>query len=103
MARRVRVEVDGVSAVAELCEDLSPKTSEAFWQVESRMPPGEARSQRSLPPKRRRSGCSLCRQKCEVAAWEAERNRLRVAIEWCFRVADARRKLAHLYPQKILR
>ena len=39
----------------------------------------------------------------EVAAWEAERNRLRVAIEWCFRVADARRKLAHLYPQKPLR
>jgi hypothetical protein len=39
----------------------------------------------------------------EVAAWEAERNRLRVAIEWCFRVADARRKLAHLYPQEPLR
>jgi hypothetical protein len=39
----------------------------------------------------------------EVAAWEGERNRLRVAIEWCFRVADARRKLAHLYPQKTLR
>jgi hypothetical protein len=39
----------------------------------------------------------------EVAAWEAERNRLRVAIEWCFRVADARRKLAHLYPQQPLR
>ncbi|HKB36825.1 MAG TPA: transposase, partial [Gemmataceae bacterium] len=35
----------------------------------------------------------------EVTAWKAERNRLRVAIEWCFRVADARRKLAHLYPQ----
>jgi hypothetical protein len=39
----------------------------------------------------------------EVAAWEAERNRLRIAIEWCFRVADARRKLAHLYPQETLR
>jgi hypothetical protein len=39
----------------------------------------------------------------EVAAWEAERNRHRVKIEWCFRVADARRKLAHLYPQKTLR
>ena len=39
----------------------------------------------------------------EVAAWEAERNRLRIAIEWCFRVADARRKLAHLYPQEPLR
>jgi hypothetical protein len=39
----------------------------------------------------------------EVEAWESERNRLRVKIEWCFRVADARRKLAHLYPQKPLR
>jgi hypothetical protein len=39
----------------------------------------------------------------EVSAWEAERNRLRVAIEWCFRVADARRNLAHLYPQVSLR
>src|SRR5262249_20438674 len=35
----------------------------------------------------------------EVTAWKAERNRLRGAIEWWFRVADARRKLAHLYPQ----
>ena len=33
MARRILIEVDGVSAVAELCEDLSPKTAEAFWQT----------------------------------------------------------------------
>ncbi len=33
MARQIRIEVDGVSAVAELCEDLSPKTAEAFWQT----------------------------------------------------------------------
>ena len=39
----------------------------------------------------------------EIAHWQSERNRRRVAIEWCFRVADARRKLAHLYPQKPLR
>jgi len=39
----------------------------------------------------------------EIALWQAERNRHRVAIEGCFRVADARRKLAHLYPQKPLR
>jgi hypothetical protein len=32
MARQIRIEVEGVSAVAELCEDLSPKTAEAFWQ-----------------------------------------------------------------------
>jgi hypothetical protein len=35
----------------------------------------------------------------EVRAWEAERNRAGVRLEWSFRVADARRKLDHLYPQ----
>lgn len=35
----------------------------------------------------------------EVRAWEAERNRAGVRLVWSFRVADARRKLAHLYPQ----
>ena len=30
-ARRIRVEVDGVAAVAELHDDLSPKMAEAFW------------------------------------------------------------------------
>jgi hypothetical protein len=35
----------------------------------------------------------------EVKPWESERNAAEVKIEWCFRVADARRKLAHLYPQ----
>jgi len=37
-----------------------------------------------------------------VAPWEAERNRAGVRLEWRFRVADARRKLAHLYPQNPL-
>jgi hypothetical protein len=39
----------------------------------------------------------------EVAAWEAQRNRARVRLVWSFRVADARRKLARLYPQDPLR
>ncbi len=39
----------------------------------------------------------------EVAAWQEPRNRAEVRIEWTFRVADARRKLAHLYPQELLR
>jgi len=39
----------------------------------------------------------------EVAPWEAERNRAEVRLVWSFRVADARRKLAHLYPQVPLR
>ena len=33
MARRVRIELDGVAAIAELCEELSPKMSEAFWST----------------------------------------------------------------------
>ena len=39
----------------------------------------------------------------EVGPWEAERNRNGVRLMWSFRVADARRKLAHLYPQDPLR
>jgi hypothetical protein len=35
----------------------------------------------------------------EVGPWEAGRNRAGVRLVWSFRVADARRKLAHLYPQ----
>ena len=35
----------------------------------------------------------------EVGPWEAARNRAGVRLVWSFRVADARRKLAHLYPQ----
>lgn len=37
----------------------------------------------------------------EVASWEAERNQAGVRLVWSFRVADARRKLAHLYPLPI--
>ena len=39
----------------------------------------------------------------EIAPWEAERNRAGVRLAWSFRVADARRKLSHLYPQDPLR
>jgi hypothetical protein len=39
----------------------------------------------------------------EVGPREAERNRAGVRLVWSFRVADARRKLAHLYPQDPLR
>jgi hypothetical protein len=35
----------------------------------------------------------------EVAAWVAGRNAAEAKIDWTFRVADARTKLAHLYPQ----
>jgi hypothetical protein len=35
----------------------------------------------------------------EVGPWEGARNRAGVRLEWSFRVADARRKLAQLYPQ----
>ncbi len=39
------------------------------------------------------------RLKAEVKAWVATRNAARAKINWTFRVADARKKLAHLYPQ----
>ena len=35
----------------------------------------------------------------EVAAWEGRRNAMRARIDWSFRAADARVKLAHLYPK----
>jgi hypothetical protein len=39
----------------------------------------------------------------EVVPWETQRNRVGVRLVWSFRVADARRKLSHLYPQDPLR
>jgi hypothetical protein len=36
----------------------------------------------------------------EVAAWQAARNRDGVKIRWCFKVADARKKMARVYPQQ---
>jgi hypothetical protein len=35
----------------------------------------------------------------EVKAWVATRNAAGARINWTFRVADARKRLAHLYPQ----
>jgi hypothetical protein len=39
----------------------------------------------------------------EVAAWQDARNKAEAKIDWTFRVADARRKLEHLYPKEIVR
>jgi DDE superfamily endonuclease len=39
----------------------------------------------------------------EIDAWQAQRNRAGVKIEWSFRVADARKKLDHLYPKELVR
>ena len=39
----------------------------------------------------------------EVAAWEAARNEAKAKIAWTFRVADARKKLDHLYPKELVR
>ncbi len=36
----------------------------------------------------------------EVAAWQDARNRDEVTIRWCFKVADARRKMHRVYPQQ---
>ena len=54
-ARRIRLEVEGVQATAELYEDLSPKTTEAFWQ--------------SLPVEARERVRTL--QRSYVALWAA--------------------------------
>jgi hypothetical protein len=35
-----------------------------------------------------------------VEAWEDARNRDKVKINWCFKVADARKKLHRVYPQQ---
>ena len=36
----------------------------------------------------------------EVKAWQDARNRDRVRINWCFKVADARKKMRRVYPQQ---
>lgn len=36
----------------------------------------------------------------EVKAWQDARNRDRVGINWCFKVADARKKMSRVYPQQ---
>ena len=36
----------------------------------------------------------------EIATWQASRNRDRVKINWCFKVADARKKMARVYPKQ---
>jgi transposase len=36
--------------------------------------------------------------RAEIAAWERARNEARTRIDWCFRVADARKKLHWIYP-----
>ena len=36
----------------------------------------------------------------QVRAWQDARNRAGVTINWCFKVADARRKMAKVYPQQ---
>ena len=33
MARRIRIEVEGTVATAELLDEVSPRTAEAFWQT----------------------------------------------------------------------
>ena len=36
--------------------------------------------------------------KAEIAAWQAARNGAGTRIDWCFRIADARKKLHWIYP-----
>ena len=41
--------------------------------------------------------------KCEVAAWEHQRNAAQETLDWRFTITDAREKLKRLYPAKSLR
>jgi hypothetical protein len=43
------------------------------------------------------------RLKCEVAAWEQQRNEAKETIDWRFSITDAREKLKRLYPTNSLR
>ena len=36
----------------------------------------------------------------EIAAWQASRNQNKVKINWCFKIADARKKMARVYPKQ---
>jgi hypothetical protein len=40
----------------------------------------------------------LCHEAPEVDAWEKNRNASVAKVQWRFTTADARTKLAHLYP-----
>ena len=42
---------------------------------------------------------NLDRLRCELTAWETERNTSAAKVSWQFRTADARVKLASLYPK----
>jgi hypothetical protein len=39
----------------------------------------------------------------EIDTWQAQRNTAQVKIAWSFRVAEARTKLAYLYPKELVR
>ena len=41
---------------------------------------------------------TLDKLKCELSAWEMERNRDTAKIQWYFQTGDAREKLISLYP-----
>ena len=41
---------------------------------------------------------TLDKLKCELSAWEMERNRDTAKIQWHFQTGDAREKLISLYP-----
>ncbi len=44
---------------------------------------------------------TLDKLKCELSAWEMERNRDTAKIQWHFQTGDAREKLISLYPTPV--
>lgn len=119
MQRLVDVDFPDATCIRVVLDNLSTHTAAALYQT---FPPAEARRiaaklEFHYTPKHaswlnmaelelavftrqclRRRLPDLATATREVAAWEYERNHAEVGVTWRFTTADARRKLARLYP-----
>lgn len=120
MQRLVDVDFPDATCIRVVLDNLSTHSAAALYQT---FPPAEARriAQRlefHYTPKHAswlniaELELSVLTRQClrrrlpdlptaarEVAAWESERNHAEVGVTWRFTTADARRKLARLYPE----
>ena len=120
MQRLVDVDFPDATCIRVVLDNLSTHSTAALYQT---FPPAEARRiarrlEFHYTPKHaswlnmaelelavftrqclRRRLPDLPTVACEVAAWERERNHAAVGVTWRFTTADARRKLARLYPE----
>jgi hypothetical protein len=104
-----RTAADFAAQMKVLCDDLYPRAdvirvvldnrnTHAYGSLFAAFPPDEAwRLRRKLEFHHTPKHASWLLA-AEVTAWVAARNAAGAKINWTFRVADARKKLAHLYP-----